>query len=369
MLFASSASTAVAKFETIRNRIFHRSACPAPYASTAAAPYGLPSQDTVRPGVICPFPGGSTANSPLISLRDLSIVATFTGGQRHIVRDLSFDIAAGERLAIVGESGSGKTMTAMMLLGLLPDNCKPTGDVIYGDQNIATLKEPQFRQLRGQDFVLMPQSGADFLNPSFKVRYQLYESLKKRGLRGAALHDRACELLSQAGFADPDAVLDKYPFQLSGGMAQRVVLAMGLAARPKLAIADEPTRGIDDETSRTFLDHLYTAFPGSAVIVITHNVSVASGCDNVLVLYRGELMEYGPSDKVLGNPSHPYTQSLIRALPENNFHIVQNDNGIDDTSCDSGCVFAARCPRATQKCKCERPPIVERGGVRRRCFQ
>ena len=304
-----------------------------------------------------------------VEFKSFSIEAEMTGGSRRIVNDLSFSINEKERMAIVGESGSGKTMTAMAIFGLLPDNCHALGEVLYQSRNLLSQPEKELARMRGDEIVLMPQSGADFLNPSLKISYQFYESLRKKSVKEKDLYAKAAELLFQVGFPDPRNVLNKYPFQLSGGMAQRVTLAIGLSADAKIVVCDEPTRGIDDETSELFLDSLYEAFSESSIMIITHNIALASRCDNVLVMLDGELMEYGSKDLVLGSPSHPYTQSLIDALPENGFCTDAVDWGkyypVDD---GQGCVFARRCPRSDERCFMEKPHVSEKNNVLKRCF-
>ena len=207
-------------------------------------------------------------------------------------------------------------------------------------------------QRRGDSLVLIPQSGADFLNPVLKVRYQIAETLKKAGIQEKqALKKESAALLQRVGFQDPEEVLNKYPFQLSGGMAQRVILAIGLAFSPKLVIADEPTRGIDEETSKLYLAQLTDIFSTSAVIMITHNISIARNCQKLLAMYAGEWMEYGDTQTILKAPVHPYTQSLIRALPDNGFVLSASFLQDDRSHLRHGCPFYGRCPSALDICQ------------------
>jgi ABC-type glutathione transport system ATPase component len=258
-----------------------------------------------------------------LEVENLTIKAKLRLGEAFIVRGLSFDVDARDRLGIIGESGGGKTMTALSLFGLLPGNCRTSGTARLGGRDLLSLNKKEIREVRGRELVLIPQSGGAFLNPVFTVRSHLRESLRRSGIRGRAEGEKkSLELLSRAGFADPADVLAKYPFQLSGGMAQRVVLAIGLAASPKLVIADEPTRGIDEESAELFLEELDCAFPEAAVIVITHNMGLVKRCGRLLVLHTGGIVEYGDSESILGDPAHPYTPSLIDALPERGFRAV-----------------------------------------------
>jgi oligopeptide/dipeptide ABC transporter ATP-binding protein len=304
---------------------------------------------------------------PIFVVDRLCIDAELKNGNTRIVNGLSFSIAQGEQLAIVGESGCGKTMTAMAIFGLLPLNCHATGSVTLDGKNLLSLKEKQINTLRGRKIVLIPQSGADFLNPAIKIREQIYETLRKAGIKEKCeLQSRAENLLVRAGFDKPAEIMEKYPFQLSGGMAQRIVLAIGLAFSPRLVIADEPTRGIDDETASLFIGQLGEMFHDSAIIVITHNISVAGTCHNILVMHTGEMMEYGKADTILNTPNHPYTRSLIDALPLNGFKIYAATNS-ERAITKKGCPFFIRCPKGTDDCMEGNLPVREVNGTIWRC--
>lgn len=238
------------------------------------------------------------------------------GGVRtEVVRGLSFSVQAGEKLGIVGRSGCGKTMTAMAVLGLLPENCTARGSVRLDGTELLALSGRARRALRGTRMVLIPQSGADFLNPSLRVRTQMRESLLRAGVPRAQAAARMEALLDRMNFDDPRRVLDAYPFQLSGGMAQRVVMAMASVGRPDLVIADEPTRGIDQENTGQFLQNLDELFGSAAVMLITHDISVAARCDCILVLNEGKMVECGTSEQILNDPREIYTHELICDLP------------------------------------------------------
>ncbi len=300
----------------------------------------------------------------LLEVEHLYITAEMSRGTNVIVSDLSFSLDKGERLAVVGESGCGKTMTAMAITGLLPRNCKRAGKILFDGTDLVSARERDLRALRGKDVVLVPQSGGEFLNPSLTVGTQLAECLKKAGFKGIKeRRELALARLRDAGLDDAENAIGKYPFQLSGGQAQKVVLAAALCGNPRLVIADEPTKGIDEAGAMKFIDGLNELFPSAAVLVITHNVSVAKKCSRVLVMYKGELMEYGDTGKVLSAPSHPYTRSLTEALPENGFRPcpVLREGG-------TGCAFYRRCPLATEECAAAKPSPEECDGVTRRCF-
>ncbi len=249
-----------------------------------------------------------------IDVKNLHIESLLTS--KNIVENLNFSVEKGERLAIVGESGCGKTMTSLAILGLLPSKVKSSGEIFLEKIDLMGKSQREMGKIRGRDVVLIPQSGSDFLNPSLKVKYQMFESLKLLGVSGKeAMTEMAKDVLRKVGFAKPEVLLEMYPFQLSGGMAQRIILAIGLMASPKLVIADEPTRGIDKENSQLFMESLFTLYENSAVILITHSLGVARNCHKVLVMKNGKMVEYGESGKVLNNPEMEYTKQLLSYCP------------------------------------------------------
>lgn len=259
----------------------------------------------------------------LLTVENLSVYVKQTGRNVKIVREMSFVACSGQRLAIVGESGSGKSMTALAILGLLPQGCYAAGQVLFAGKNLLKMTETEMNKLRGRELVLIPQSGSDFMNSSLTVGSHFRETLRRLGVyRKENIMARSCELLSAVGFSEPWEILKKYPFQLSGGMAQRVVMAIGMAGEAHLVIADEPTRGVDDETAATFMDGIKDSFTDAAIIIITHNISVAKACERLLVMRGGEILEYGDTCEILANPTHPYTRDLIDALPENGLKVT-----------------------------------------------
>lgn len=251
-----------------------------------------------------------------LEVKNLRVCARLSGGSESaIVRGLDFCIAPGQRLAIVGTSGCGKTMTALAILGLLPENCRVEGSVRWEGEELLTLPRRKRRALLGRSHVLIPQSGADFLNPVLSVRSQMNDALARNGIARAQRKTAAETLLRRVGFDDPARVLRSYPFQLSGGMAQRVVMAMASAGQPGLVIADEPTKGIDRDNTALFLQNLDALFPGAAVLLITHDLSVASACERLLVMQDGRAVETGETQAVLAHPQHTFTRQLLDDLP------------------------------------------------------
>ena len=286
----------------------------------------------------------TTESAPAFSYTCGTIFAKLSRGERALLRDVSFSLSSGERLAVIGETGSGKTMLALSILGLLPANVRVQSGCIQMD-SAALPAGRRLQSLRGDKLVYIPQNGAEFLLPARTVRKQLYDSLKKLSLPRKAFPTLAAEKLRLAGFDAPETVLDKYPFQLSGGMAQRVTIALAACSRARLLIADEPTNGLDEAGRAQFFALLDSIFPDAAKLIITHGISVAARCDRVLVLRGGQMLETGASADVLSTPRHPYTKALLAA---------QVANGMKPSPVlregMSGCPFYTRCPEADTAC-------------------
>lgn len=272
------------------------------------------------------------------------ISAKLSRGERVLLQDVSFSLSSGQRLAIIGETGSGKTMLALSILGLLPANVRMQSGCIEMD-GAALPAGKQLQTLRGDKLVYIPQNGAEFLLPTRTVRKQLYDSLKKLGLPRKDFPALAAEKLRLAGFDAPETLLDKYPFQLSGGMAQRVTIALAACSRARLLIADEPTNGLDEAGRTQFFALLDSIFPDAAKLIITHDIFVAARCDRVLVLCGGRMLETGVSSTVLSAPRHPYTKALLAAQVANG---MQPSPVLREGA--SGCPFYARCPKADEAC-------------------
>ena len=286
----------------------------------------------------------TTESAPAFSYACGMISAKLARGERVLLQDVSFSLSSGERLAVIGETGSGKTMLALSILGLLPANVRMQGGCLQLD-GAALPAGRQLQALRGDRLVYIPQNGAEFLLSARTVRRQLYDSLKKLGLPRKEFPALAAEKLRLAGFDAPETILDKYPFQLSGGMAQRVTIALAACSQARLLIADEPTNGLDEAGRAQFFALLDTIFPDAAKLIITHDISVAARCDRVLVLCGGRMLETGASDAVLRAPHHPYTKALLAAQVANGMQpspILRK--GV------SGCPFYVRCPEADATC-------------------
>lgn len=270
-----------------------------------------------------------------------ALTAKLDASRKVLVSCVRFDLSQGESLALIGETGSGKTMIALSVMGLLPGNVSCVGsDIRFLGRPI-----PNDRSLLGTQIVYIPQNGLEFLNPSKKVRHHLYDSLRRLGIPRRQWETVATQKLVQAGFASPEAVLDKYPFQLSGGMAQRVTIAISTCSHAKLVIADEPTNGLDHQAREQFMNMLHSLFPEAAKLIITHDIGIAALCSKALVLCGGKTMELGDAGNLLHSPRHPYTKALMGALVE---------NGMQETpvlrSGTHDCPFYRRCPQAAGGC-------------------
>lgn len=274
-------------------------------AQPSAGKTSAPQQDAVQ---------------PLVEVEDLHITFESTTGVVEAVRGVNLTIYPGQSVAIVGESGSGKSTTAMALIGLLPGTGKvASGTIKFGGQDITHASNKEFAQLRGSEIGLVPQDPMSNLNPVWRIDTQIKESLRANQVveRGKE-NEKVAELLEQAGLPDPERRAKQYPHEFSGGMRQRALIAMGLAANPRLLIADEPTSALDVTVQKQILDHLgqLTQELGTAVLFITHDLGLAAErAEHLVVMHRGRVVESGPSLEILQHPQHPYTQRLIQAAP------------------------------------------------------
>lgn len=260
-------------------------------------------------------------STPLLDVRDLTIEFLDQGTYRRAVDQIAFTIAPGETVAVVGESGSGKSVTALALTRLLPPPpaCRVSGDILLSGRNLTTLQGEALRAIRGRDIAYIFQEPSTSLNPVFSIRSQIKEALD---LHRPDVTDPDAEIirvLAQVGIRDPEKRLHDYPHQLSGGMQQRVMIAMALACRPQLLVADEPTTALDVTIQKQIIDLLASLKNDHrmAILMITHNFGIVNGfADRVLVMFRGKIVEHGPTREVLQNPRHPYTRALIDCIPK-----------------------------------------------------
>lgn len=315
----------------------------------------------------------------LLQVENLEVRFTTNEGMAHVVNGVDFTVEPGEVRALVGESGSGKTVTGLSLLGLIPKpNGKLTGGRIrFKGRDLAQAGQREFRSVRGREIAMIFQNPLSSLDPSFTVASQLTETIRYRQNRDrrSALREAAA-MLELVGIPDHERVLSSYPFSLSGGMRQRVMIAMALSCKPDLLIADEPTTALDATIQRQILDLIKSINQelGTAVLMITHDFGVVSSmCDTVSVMYAGRVVEQGTAAQLLQTPKHPYTEGLIGSLPTRRNWTGTDDRrrltqipGIppDPTQLPTGCPFAPRCKEATDECRSVLPAAISLGESR-----
>ena len=303
----------------------------------------------------------------LLSLRNLSVTLATPEGPAPILEDLGFDLAAGESLGIVGESGCGKSMTALAIMGLLPNMAQVAGEIVFEGRNLLALPEDELCKIRGRRLAMVFQEPMTALNPVKTIGFQVAEGLRWHlGLGRAAAEARAISLLDRVGLPQPRFSPELFPHQLSGGQRQRVVIAMALACDPALLIADEPTTALDVTSQAEILDLLaeVTAEAGLALLLITHDLAVVwQNTRAMLVMYAGRVVERGQTREVFDRMAHPYTRGLFAAspgaldaaLPPGRRLATIPGQVPDPLQRPAGCVFAGRCPRAQQDCLPDRP--------------
>jgi len=309
----------------------------------------------------------TNAAAPLLDVEGLKVVIDGT----PVVDGVTFDVARGEILAVVGESGCGKSMTALSVLRLLPRAARiAAGRVAFEGADLAGLDEERMRRLRGDRLSVIFQEPIASLNPLMRVGAQVAEVLRlHRGMSGAEAEREAIAMLRRVGISDPERRAGQYPFELSGGMCQRVMIAAALVCQPALLIADEPTTALDVTIQAQILELMKTlrAEAGTAIILITHDVGVvAEMADRVAVMYGGRIVETGPVETIFRNPAHPYTRLLLATVPRLDGArktVLRTIEGMvpDVHSWPQGCRFRSRCPLADDVCA-EVPPLAPVAG-------
>ncbi len=312
----------------------------------------------------------SRTGQPVFTVRDLRVRFSTSRGPAQVVDGLDLDVASGEPVAVGGESGSGTSVSRLAALGLLPPSAHVTGSAVLSGQELVGAPADRLRRLRGPGVGLVFQDPMTSLNPVLSVRRQLVEGLAAHGRADVAV-DRARRLLAEVGLPDPDAALRAYPHQLSGGMRQRVMIAIALAHDPARLVAAEATTALDVTVQAQILRLVARLQDehGTGVVWITHDLGVVAGiADRVLVVYGGRCIETGPVEAIFDRPAHPYTRGLLASLPR----LDDDDEGDlpamtglppDPARMPPGCAFHPRCPvRDDARCATSRPPLRDLGG-------
>lgn len=315
------------------------------------------------------------SNEPLLKVEDLKVSYHTYAGEVQAVRGVSFEVNAGEVLAIIGESGCGKSVTSRAIMSLIKapqGEIKPCSKVLYNGKNVLELSKKEQRAFRGGECSMIFQDALVSLNPTMKIGKQIIENLvQHRNMSKKEARIEAIKLLEAVGIPNAEKRIDQYPFEFSGGMRQRAMIAIAIACEPKILIADEPTTALDVtiqaqimELIKSLKDRLHTA-----VILITHDFGVVAGsADKVAVMYAGQVIERGAREEIFYNPQHPYTLALLGSVPKLEWKSKQLLQTIKGTPPDliappKGCAFAKRCKYCMNVCLEEQPPVTDFGGT------
>ena len=308
--------------------------------------------------------------SSLLKIDGMSVTFATPRGNLRAVNDVTIELLQGESLGVVGESGSGKTVLSRATMGLLPGTATRTGTITYNGQVISDLPKDEVRQLWGTGMAMIFQDPMTALNPVRRIGSQLTESLTVRlGMDKKAAKLKAIELLKRVRIPDPESMLRKFPYQLSGGMRQRIMIAIAVSCEPELLFADEPTTALDVTVQAQVLDlitELRKEF-NMAMILVTHDLGVVAGhTDKIAVMYAGDVVEYAPTRQLFSNMKMPYTEALLKSIPRletptgSRLPVIEGRLP-DPTKNEPGCPFANRCPYVQDKCRAEKPPLKDAG--------
>lgn len=314
----------------------------------------------------------------LLNVKDLAVGFRTYRGNIHAVRGVSFSVNEGEIIGIVGESGCGKSVTSHAIMGLLPEENSfiEKGSIDFAGKNLVNISEAEWRKIRGKDIAMIFQDPMTSLNPVLTIGQQLMESIRLHNDMGEnEIKAEAVKLLEQVGISDAGDRLKRYPHEFSGGMRQRVMIAMALAGKPKLLLADEPTTALDVTIQAQIMELLQELRHklNMSIILISHDLGVIAGvCDRVNVMYAGEIVESGDVQEIFKNPQHPYTKGLLKALPSLNTNRKEKLAVIDGQPPDllyeiEGCAFLPRCEYGMKVCQSHRPEIERINGNNNHC--
>ena len=316
----------------------------------------------------------------ILEIKDLCVEFQTVEGVVHAVDHLNYTLHKGEKLGIVGESGSGKSVSSLGMMQLIPNppGRITGGEILYHGKDLVKASEKEMQKIRGNEISMIFQEPMTSLNPIIKCGKQIAESLRlHRGMKKKEAMEEAVRMMRAVGIANPEVRAHEYPHQMSGGMRQRVMIAMALACQPQILIADEPTTALDVTIQAQILDLIreLNESMGTSVVFITHDLGVVSElCDTVIVMYTGHIVEQAPGKELFESPKHPYTKGLLNAIPK----ITRERNPLETiegmvpnpTERIEGCSFSPRCPYATDQCRKAEPPMAELSDGRLvRCWQ
>jgi len=318
------------------------------------------------------IPSGHTGGGQmmhLISIAGLSVRFPAHSECVRAVDTVDLEIASGDHIALIGESGCGKTVLGMAVMGLLPENARISGTIRYRERDLLRAEDVEMQRIRGKEIALIMQNSANSLNPVVTVGSQVAEPILIHGILPArAAYAEAVRLLEAMGFDLPERAAGRYPHEFSGGMRERILVAIALACQPDIVIADEPTSGLDAQVKSQILHLVKKQMAERTLLLITHDMGTAHFlCTRIAVMYAGEIVEEGRAHDILSLPMHPYTQGLLSSLPSAGLHSIPGMSP-SPAHLPGGCRFCSRCPSATARCSTEHPLMSVRGSRRVRCF-
>ena len=308
----------------------------------------------------------------LIRISGLRVAFSTRSEEIRAVDSVDLAIGNGDTICLIGESGCGKTVMGMAIMGLLPKNAVTAGKIRYGERDLLTAPDSAMQQIRGREIAMISQNSANALNPLKTIGDQIAEPLLIHHILPAAeAREEVVRLLAALGFDDPVQAAGRYPHEFSGGMRERILIAIALICNPRLIIADEPTSGLDVQVKSQIQKMIKKQITGNrSLFLITHDLGTASFlCTRIAVMYAGEIVEYGPTKEVLAMPKHPYTRGLLTSLPSAGLHAIPGMSP-PPANLPGGCRFFPRCPAGTETCRTTHPALRETGGSRKvRCLR